>query len=1410
MRRRLLIGALTAVGLTLIFVASLFIYIRSGRLDRFLEAKIVEALAEVGVRAEIERAHLELRPYKVRLDGVKLYTETGSAPFGVIGSIEAEFSVLDYLKQNISITQVKIVDPHFVVKVDENGRWDLQSLHSPPASSGSKGGDVRLSSVHFEIDNGEVSLDDRSRRVTLDIPGISVSYTPRHPDSIEDSLDGLVEAAFDKGTGSYQGRTVENIGSRAKAVVTADGADLSDLSITSSLGQASLNGHISSFQPFKYDLKLKSNVSIERISDLIDRRVRVTGLAAIEGAVEGTDANYHVVADLTSGSIAADGIRVNGLKISTNVQGNSSAYRATADLQSAGAQSAEAQVGRTDVKLTVTGSGMRPSAAGSLTLASVQSGNVTVSDLKGRLDANRERVALSDLTASVLGGSVSGSALVAFSRGESKVDLTFKSIDLEQAAQLAPPKDIRITGSTDGTAALSFPGLDYKAATGRLDLTFDAAVSRPGAEAKGTPTSGQVGVALTATTLTIEKALVHSAQSDLTATGTIDRGAGAASLTANFSSRDMLEVQQAIDALGLVPDAVSDKYHIQLAGPGTFSGQIAGTLSAPTLTGHVNLSEIKSGDDNVGSLQGDIQFSQQLLSIASGVLVRPDGTSAQFSLNAPLDGADNISAKATLTKFDLAALAKIASPGMEDFVGRGTITGSVELAGLPGPRTIRGSANVSVTGAEFNIPPLLEGKEEPTKMSVPEFAGEVTFENSVLSVQNLQAQIGDSHFDGQFTFNVDTYAYAANVQGRNVDLANVAGALSDTAGLAGTADLVVKGQGDWDDWSTISLNAIIQGHGVSYAGRDFGDAKLAAFTDNGLLKVDVSGNLLNTPRMIEAVVDLRDKKNYPVTASIDFADTEIGPYLGLLSPQLSGISGKATGSIRLGGPLQDPDQVHAEARLTKLELGGAVTAGRRYVIANQGDIVLRATPAELTLDPVTLTGEGTRIELGGTVSREGGGKSNLTIGGTINLQLISSLSQVMYTTGIAEVQASIVGSLNAPRLTGSANLKDVGVQIVDLPFSISHGKGEIRFTEYQAAIEHFTATTPGGGDLTISGGASLAGLVPDRWRIELAADQVGVEYPRDTQTIFGGTLVFQGNRQLQVFSGDLTVRRAAYTKDLSMAELISNGGPFGSQFVETGPGNGGGPGPRITVDIKINADNTLVIRNNIADVIGSAHLQLTGPLSDPDVVGKLAFTRGNIEFLNDRYELTRWLITFPGTRGSEPYIDLLADTDISGYRVTIALSGPFSKLRTTPSSDPPLSENDLVALILTGRPALDNTQALTNYAAGQTGLGLAQTLLSATLSEQIQHQTQRIFGLNRFSIDPLIAGQGADPTARVTVGQRITKDFTVTYSQNLTAGPEGLERVALVEYRLTNKFSIVGIRDETGSIGFNIRIRKRF
>jgi translocation and assembly module TamB len=316
-----------------------------------------------------------------------------------------------------------------------------------------------------------------------------------------------------------------------------------------------------------------------------------------------------------------------------------------------------------------------------------------------------------------------------------------------------------------------------------------------------------------------------------------------------------------------------------------------------------------------------------------------------------------------------------------------------------------------------------------------------------------------------------------------------------------------------------------------------------------------------------------------------------------------------------------------------------------------------------------------------------------------------------------------------------------------------------------------------------------------------------MEYPRDTQTVFDGTLALQGNRRAQVVTGDIEIRRAAYQKELTFEELIATGGPFSSEFVDIGPGNKGGPGAPVNVDVRVNADQTLIVRNNLADAEGSAYLHIRGPLSDPVVSGRVVLTHGFLEFRNDRYELTRGVITFPARRKASPVLDLQAEVDITGHRISITFSGAMEKPEITLRSDPSLPETDIISLITTGALATEGTTA---GLVKQSGLGLAQSLLSASLSQQLSKGTQRLFGLSRLSIDPLIVGAGNDPTARVTIGQRVAKNLTITYSQNLTSTSAGFERIILVEYRLTNRFSVVAFRNERNEVGFDVRVRKRF
>lgn len=1418
MRKKLFIGAISLLSLILILLIAVFIYVRSGQLDVFLQRQVVAALADVGITAKIGNTHLDIRGYRVTLENVEFYAGDGKKAFGAMDSLTAQFSVLSYLHQRIQITQIEIVHPHVWIEFDEHGRLNLASLHSPPSKEEVKEKQVTFLTSNFEVKEGELTLVDRQRNITAHMSNMVAHLVPLEPESIYDKLNHRLEFGFTGATATIEGREIHDITANILAHVTDQNVEIllaqngdPQFKITSDMGELKLNGKVESFAPLKYSFSdVRVDARLDEVSRVFAPETKMNGKVGFVGQLDGTGSDYHASGAVESSAVSAEGFRVAGIHVKTNVSGHNDEYTGKASVSSSEINGRGLTISSiTFHDATIKGKNLDFDVTGGLNLASLKSGQVTVNSIKTTLSLDRNKATLSHFSASTLGGEVSGSATVAYGGGPSRVDVEFKSIDLDQVGTLASAKDVKVRGAASGSAQLTFPRLDYKAATGKIDAQFDAAVApadKDGKEAEASPAKGEISLVAAGRGFNIQRAYVRSNNSDLTVTGTVDWDARG-SLNVSFKSSDMSEVQRAVDAFGLIPEDVKDLYAIALADSGEFTGRVEGKLSEPAVSGHLKLASIRSHDEETGSLEGDISYTASSVRVDNGSLVRPDGSRADFSADVPLPVKDNIAVKANVQNFDLGAIAQVLSPVFKERVSRGVISGTLDLKGLPGPRTIEGTAKLMLSAAEFN--PVEEEGRTARKILVSEFTGDVTLSKSVISVQNLRASTSVGEVTGQGSYNLDTYEYSVNADGKNVDLAQVADA-AGTVDLSGKADVSIVGQGKWgkaEDWSQVHLNATIQGHNVIVAGREFGDAKVAAITESGILKVSASGRLLDQDRTLEATVDLRDRDNYPISAAIEFTDADIGPYLGLVAPELSGITGKATGTIKLSGPLQDTDRIQAVATFTKLEVGGAISEQQTYKIANQGNVVLTATPQEVRLDRVKFTGEGTSVTLEGTLSRDAA-RSNLTVNGEINLRLLSSFTPTIFTTGVAQVQASIVGKIDSPQLLGVADLKDIGIRILDFPISLAHGNGQIRFTSNQAVIENFVAATAGGGRITIDGGAALSGLAPAQWRLEAKADQMAGEYPKDTLTIMDAQLTLEGNRKLQVLSGNAQVRRASYTRDITIEELIATGGPFQPDFLEAGPGGTGGPSGLPTVlDIHITADNTLIVKNNLADAVGSAYLNLRGSIDTPQASGRILLTRGTINFRNGRYDLIRGLITIPGRRGVDPTIDFQTEADIRGYHITIAFNGPIEKLQTTVVSEPELPETDIISLILTGSISGDRS---TIASLGQTGLGLAQSILSASLSEQLERGTQRLFGISRFSIDPLLVGRGNDPTARITVGQRITKDLSVTYSQNLTSGVSGIDRVVLVEYRLSNRFSVVGIRNERGELGFDVRFRKKF
>jgi translocation and assembly module TamB len=220
-----------------------------------------------------------------------------------------------------------------------------------------------------------------------------------------------------------------------------------------------------------------------------------------------------------------------------------------------------------------------------------------------------------------------------------------------------------------------------------------------------------------------------------------------------------------------------------------------------------------------------------------------------------------------------------------------------------------------------------------------------------------------------------------------------------------------------------------------------------------------------------------------------------------------------------------------------------------------------------------------------------------------------------------------------------------------------------------------------------------------------------------------------------------------------------------------------------------------------------ADLRARGTWEHPSILGHIHLLSGDITFRGNRYRLTRGDINFSKPFRLDPEVNLEALTTIRQYEVTLTFTGSASHLTLAYRSDPPLPTNDIITLLALGRTGEESELRTSTASAGQSAG--ASALLSEAISSQLGGRLERLFGITRLRVDPFLAGTTAEQNspARVTVEQQVTRDLTITYITNVTSTQQ---QVIQVEYNVDRNVSVIALRDENGTFGLDIKIKKRF
>lgn len=126
-----------------------------------------------------------------------------------------------------------------------------------------------------------------------------------------------------------------------------------------------------------------------------------------------------------------------------------------------------------------------------------------------------------------------------------------------------------------------------------------------------------------------------------------------------------------------------------------------------------------------------------------------------------------------------------------------------------------------------------------------------------------------------------------------------------------------------------------------------------------------------------------------------------------------------------------------------------------------------------------------------------------------------------------------------------------------------------------------------------------------------------------------------------------------------------------------------GPGIDIPLDLQITAVSPVFLRGRGIDAGFDGSLTIVGSAAVPVAVGELALTRGRMDFLGRRLELTDGRITLLGSL--VPQMLIVAETVVEDVTARIALSGPVDAPELSLSSTPELPEDEVLARVLFGR-----------------------------------------------------------------------------------------------------------------------------
>jgi translocation and assembly module TamB len=597
---------------------------------------------------------------------------------------------------------------------------------------------------------------------------------------------------------------------------------------------------------------------------------------------------------------------------------------------------------------------------------------------------------------------------------------------------------------------------------------------------------------------------------------------------------------------------------------------------------------------------------------------------------------------------------------------------------------------------------------------------------------------------------------------------------------------------------------------------------------------------------------------------------DLGVVAGVLTPRRGEADDAVAAARRVGGQLSaeltvDDLPVDAPPRARgRLVLGPTfVTRGAdRLTVSQPKD------PIELADDTLTVPSLEVALQTGGDARESDAGFSGgfVLTGGvskiasdptlafearlkTVDLAVLPRLlPNVESATGKLEGNLRLTGKVGAPTVAGELHAKLGNLLVHGLPGAVTNTHVDVRATSSEIAASG--AGEFGGGTVSFDGSIPVRGFAVGALDSRITVrgvhvdrtDGVKATCDADLHATYDPKTSEGASGAIPHLTGDVTIDSVAYTRPITMSANLPS---FGTRAKRTEVNAYDPALDALALDLRVRSAAPIVIKNNLVEVqlgIDSGTLQVTGTNQRIGLRGALrALPGGRLHFQTNEFEVRQALIRFDDATRVAPNVDITAVTEYRRYsdtsagaaagayssggssaasigstrggalwRITLHAYGDADDLRVDMTSEPALSQEDIVLLLTVGMTRAE----LDQLAASSIGASIALNALGAA-SGADRAVKQAIPIIDDFRFGSAYSTSTGKTEPQLTVGKRLTNDLRASVTAGLS---EDRELRSNIEWRLSNRLSVQGSYDNIndvsssalGNLGMDLRWRLEF